>query len=138
MILTFGRAFALGAALLTACAGTPGPGEQGYAYNLVGEYSGQFSVQGQSLPATMELDTAPGGTLMGTFGISMMGIEGTVEGDIVGDQVTYAASYYNPDSGCDGVASAQGTISEDGDSVEGQIEVVECGNYLTGSFSFSR
>jgi hypothetical protein len=123
---------------LAACAGTPGPGDQGYAYNLVGEYSGQFSVQGQGLPATMQLDSAPGGTIVGTFAISMMGIEGTIEGEIVGDTVTYLASYYNPDSGCDGVASAQGTISQGGASMEGQVEVTECGNYLTGSFSFSK
>ena len=124
--------------LVTACAGTPGPGDPGYLFNVTGSYSGQFSVEGQALPATLELDTAPGGVVTGMFAIAMMDIEGTVEGEIVGNEITWVGSYYNPESGCDGVASATGTIAENGASMEGQVEATECGQYLGGTWRFAR
>ena len=123
---------------LAACAGTPGPGDPGYLFNVAGDYSGQFAVGGQALPANMVLDTAPGGVVTGAFGVPMMGIEGEIEGEIVGDQITFVAGYHNPETGCDGVASAAGTVTENGASLEGQIEVTECGEYMAGSFRFSR
>jgi hypothetical protein len=96
--------------LLAACAGTPGPGDPGYLYNLAGAYSGQFVVDGQALPATLQIETLPGGAVQGGFNIPMMGIGGEIEGEIVADRFTFTASYTNPESGCDGVAVSEAAI----------------------------
>jgi len=128
----------LAAFFLAACAGTPGPGDAGYAYNVIGPYTGQFVVDGQALGATLQLETAAGGAVTGTFGVSMMGIRGDIEGMVVGDQLTFAGKYHNPDSGCDGVAEATATIAEDGASIAGRIEVTECGQFLSGTLRFQR
>jgi len=126
-------------ALLVACAGTPGPGDSGYLYNVIGPYSGQFVVDGQALPSTMQLETAPGGAVTGTFRVPIMGITGVLEGTVIDDQLTLTGNYRNPETGCDsGIAEVTATIGEDGTSIQGRVEVSECGQFLSGTARFSR
>jgi hypothetical protein len=131
-------AAALSVAFLVACAGTPGPGDDGYLYNVAGPYSGQFVVDGQPLNGTMRLATGGGGVVTGSFAVSMMGITGELEGTVVEDRLTFRGTYRNPETGCDGVASVNATIGENGSTIEGRIEVSECGQFLTGTVRFRR
>jgi hypothetical protein len=126
------------AALLVGCAGTPGPGDPGYPYNASGEYTGAFVVEGQTVNATMQLETAPGGAVTGSFRVSSMGIRGEITGTVTGDQLTFEAAYRNPESGCDGVAAVTATIGEGGESLEGSLSVYECGQTMGGSMRFRR
>ncbi len=128
----------LSLALLAACAGTPGPGDTGYAYNVIGPYTGQFVVDGQAVPATMQFETTAGGAVTGSFRVSMMGIDGEIEGMVVEDQLTFNGNYHNPDSGCDGTVEGTATIEEGGTAIQGRIEVRECGQLLSGTLSFRR
>lgn len=124
--------------VLAACAANPGPGQSGYAFNLSGAYTGQFVVDGQALPAAIELETLDGGAVQGGFEISMLGIGGEIEGELIADQLTFSAAYHNPESSCDGVAVAQATVTDGGSAFRGRIEVTECGNFLSGTLRFSR
>ena len=137
--MTMGKLITLSAAaLVAACAGTPGPGEVGYPYNATGTYSGAFIVDGQPIDATLELETARGGAVTGSFRVPMMGIRGEFEGTVAEDQLTFESRYHNPDSGCDGVASGTVTMGEDGATIEGAIRVRECGEVMAGSMRFRR
>jgi hypothetical protein len=124
--------------LFAACAGTPGPGEAGYAYNATGEYAGDFVVDGQPVGGTMQLETAPGGAVTGSFRVPDLGLRGQITGSVLGDQLTFEATYYNPESGCDGVATSTATIGEGGTTIEGPLSVEECGQSMSGSMSFRR
>ena len=129
---------ALSAVLLVACAGTPGPGDEGYLYNVIGPYTGQFVVDGQALGSTMQLETGPGGVVTGSFNVSMMGITGELEGTVVDDQLTLTGKYHNPETGCDGTAAVTATIGENGATIQGRIEVSDCGQFLSGTLRFRR
>lgn len=126
------------AVLLAACAGNPGPGEPGYAFNLSGDYSGQFDVEGTVISATMTLQTGPGGVVTGSFRVAQMGLTGSVEGTLVGDLLTFRGAYRNPESGCDGTTEATATVGPGGATVSGPMTVVECGQTLAGSLNFRR
>ena len=58
------------AIFLAACAGNPGPGEPGYPFNLAGDYTGQFTVEGTAIPAVMTLATGAGGAVTGSFTVA--------------------------------------------------------------------
>ena len=77
----------LSLAMLAACAGTPGPGDSGYPYNVAGPYTGQFVVDGEALPSTIQLQTHAGGVVTGSFNVSPLGISGELEGTVIGDQL---------------------------------------------------
>lgn len=134
------RRFALSAlaVLLAACAGNPGPGEPGYAFNLSGDYTGQFTVEGTVISAIMTLQTGPGGAVTGSFRVAEMGLTGSVEGTLVGDQLAFRGGYHNPESGCDGVAESTATVGQGGATLSGPMTVLECGQTLSGSMSFHR
>ena len=51
-------------ALFAACAGTPGPGDSGYAFNANGLYTGGLDFQVVTLNGTIELTTGPGGAVV--------------------------------------------------------------------------
>jgi hypothetical protein len=124
--------------LIAACAGTPGPGEPGYAHNATGEYAGDFVVDGQPVSGTLQLETVPGGVVTGSFRIPDLGIRGQITGSVIGDQFAFEATYHNPESGCDGVATSTATIGEGGTTIEGPLSVAECGQSMGGSMSFRR
>jgi hypothetical protein len=123
---------------LAACAGTPGPGEPGYPYNVTGSYSGQLTVEGQVISATLSLETAKGGAVTGEVRVAEMGITARVEGTVVGNQFNLRITYRNPGSGCDGVAESTATIGEGGATISGPLAVTECAQSMGGSLSFKR
>ncbi len=124
--------------LLAACAGNPGPGEPGYPFNLTGDYTGQFAVEGTVIPAVMTLTTGAGGMVTGSFTVAQMGLTGKVDGTLVGNQLAFRAAYHNPESGCDGTAESSATVGDGGASLSGPLRVTECGQILSGSFDFRR
>jgi hypothetical protein len=126
------------AILIAACAGTPGPGDPGYAYNATGEYAGDFVVDGQPVSGTLQLETAPGGAVTGSFRVPDLGLRGQITGSVTGDQLTFEATYHNPESGCDGFATSTATIGEGGVAIEGPLSVEECGQSMGGSMRFRR
>ena len=137
------RSFSLiiSAALLAACAGTPGPGDSGYPYNVAGDYSGTITVQGQAAAGTMQIETASGGAVSGSFAVTQpFQLGGSVAGTLMGDQLTLEIAYGpNPATGCTaGTLSGTLTVTENGSSFAGDITVNDCGNTLTGAMSFSR
>ena len=130
-------AFAL-LVFLAACAGNPGPGEPGYSFNLSGDYTGQFEVEGTTIAAVMTLETGAGGVVTGSFHVTQMGLSGTVEGMLVGNRLAFRGAYHNPESNCDGTVESAATVGEGGASLSGPLMARECGQMLSGSFSFRR
>ena len=124
--------------LLASCAGNPGPGEPGYPFNLSGDYTGEFTVDGMPIPAAMTLVTAAGGAVTGSFTVVQMGITGKVDGTLVGNQLAFRATYFNPESSCNGTAESSATVGEGGATLSGPLTVNECGQILSGSLSFRR
>ena len=125
-------------AILCACAGNPGPGEPGYAFNVSGAYSGQFVVEGQGISAALTLQTAPGGVVTGDLRVTEMGISAKAEGTVVGSQLNLRIAYRNPGNGCDGLAEATATIGEGGATFSGPMTITECGQSMGASLSFRR
>jgi hypothetical protein len=126
--------------LLVACAGNPGPGEPGYAFNLSGAYQGEVVVEGEPFGVTMEVETVTSGALEGTYEVtSPINMSGPVTGTIVADSVTFTLNYLNPMDGCGGVLDGKGTVAEGGASFSGSAQVNDsCGGYLGGTFSLRR
>lgn len=125
-------------AVLAACAGNPGPGDPGYAFNVSGDYSGQFLVEGQGISATLSLQTAPGGVVSGQVAVPEMGISAEIQGMVVGNQLTLRMSYHNPTTQCDGLGEGTATVAEGGAAFSGPMTVTECGQSMGASFSFRR
>lgn len=139
------RSIALPAAalLLAACAGKvpirePAPGDPGYAYNVSGTYAGMVSVEGQTIPATMVLETGPEGTVTGELRVAEMGITAPVEGTISGDQFSLHIGYFNPGSGCNGAARSTATVEHGGGAFSGGMSLSECGQTMSGALRFRR
>ena len=131
----------IGAALVGGCAGTPGPGDAGYPYNVDGDYSGSFMVDCLTFTGTMQISTQPGGAVTGTLSLNRpVQINGTIDGTLTGDQLTVGIKYgSNPATGCSG-GTVEGalTISEHGASISGPVTVVDCGEMLDATINFSR
>jgi hypothetical protein len=125
-------------ALVAACAGNPGPGDPGYPFNVSGDYSGQFVVEGQGISATLSLQTGPGGAVTGDLRVTEMGITAKAEGTVLGSQLTLRIAYRNPGSGCDGMAEATATIGQGGATFSGPATITECGQAMGASLSFRR
>lgn len=126
-------ALALAALLLGlgACGGAPEPGEPGYSYNVDGAYDAELvGDDGAVYTGTMQLETLPGGEVAGTMTISSpMRVEGTVEGLVIGAEVSLSVTFELPDQGCGGVVSGSGVVAEGGGEVTGSFLDVtdDCG-----------
>ncbi len=134
---------ALAAALSTACAGTPVPGDEGYAFNLNGEYAAEFvtHADGMAFTGTLAVGTARGGEVSGTMALrDPFTIDGDVEGLIEGSLLTMTVPYAIVENGCTGVASGTGEIAEGGGSVTGEVEIMdECeGAPFAADFTLTR
>lgn len=113
-----------------ACGSPPEPGEPGYAYNVDGEYAAEFAADdGAVYTGTMQLETLPGGEVTGTMSLTdPAAIEGTVEGLVVGADLSLSVDYEIVDQGCGGVASGSGVIDEGGGAASGSVEISDaCG-----------
>ena len=82
------------ASILTGCAGTPGPGDPGYAYNVEGAYRGRLMVEGSPFEATLDLRTSRGGRISGSFNVlAPLEIEGAVVGTVMDDLLRLTLTY---------------------------------------------
>lgn len=120
-----------------ACAGTPGPGEAGYPYNLSGSYGGEIFVEGMSFAFQMDVRTDPGGGFEGSYAVtSPVSMSGSVEGAIVADSARFSLEYVNPMDGCGGTLNGNGTVESGGGAFAGRVRVNDsCNGYLAGTFS---
>ncbi len=123
--------FMILALALGACAGAPGPGDAGYEYNLNGSYVGDVSADdGSFFAATFELETLPGGSVVGTMSITdPIAIVGDVTGTIIGAEAALDMTYEISDQNCGGSFTGSAVIDAGGDSAAGSLDVVEdsCG-----------
>lgn len=127
-------------AFLWACAGNPGPGDAGYAYNLSGAYDGDIYVEGMSFATTLDLRTGPGGLLEGSYSVNNpVSMSGDIAGSLVADTVRFAMDYVNPMDGCGGTLNGTAVVEEGGNEFSGRARISDsCNGALSGSFSFGR
>ncbi|MGW8265997.1 MAG: hypothetical protein ACWGSQ_06485 [Longimicrobiales bacterium] len=128
------------AAAAWGCAGTPGPGEAGYAYNLSGSYTGEIFVEGMAFSFGMDVVTQKGGAFDGTYAVtSPMSMTGAVAGTLVADTARFALEYVNPMDGCGGTLDGTGTVDPGGAAFAGRVRVNDsCNGYLSGTFSMKK
>lgn len=130
-------------ALATACAGSPGPGDSGYAYNVEGLYAGRLMVEGEPFDATLELSTSRGGRVRGSFEVrAPLEIAGEVEGTVVDDLLRVTLTYDNTDAdarvSCESRIEGILTVTPGGSVVDGPVTITDCGDALAGRMSFRR
>jgi hypothetical protein len=126
------------AVALSGCAGTPGPGDSEYPFNVAGSYLGRFVFQDQRFEATMQLRTVAGGRVSGGFRVSApVEIDGRAEGAVVDDLLRLTITYVDS-AGCDGRIEGLLTVDQGGGIFEGPVTVSDCGNPVSGSMSFRR
>jgi hypothetical protein len=130
----------LGSTALIACAGNPRPGEPGYPYNLSGRYEAEFIVDGTPYRGLMDLSTAPGGAVSGSFTVTdPANVMGTVGGAIVADTVDFQMPYEILDNGCSGVLYGRNAIAEGGEAFGGAIRLDDsCGGEMAGMARIQR
>jgi hypothetical protein len=123
-----------------ACAGNPGPGETGYAYNLSGPYRGTVMVEGMAFSFNMEMSTAPGGAVAGEYRVmDPVVMSGSLAGTLAADTVTFSLNYLNPMDGCGGVLQVEGTVDVGGSSFSGRGRVNDsCYGFLTATVAMRR
>lgn len=123
---------------LAACAGNPKPGESGYPYNLSGTYQALWMVAGESNTGSMQLATAPGGVVSGSFEVTEPSVVlGTVEGRIVADTIDFQMPYQRDE--CGGVVYGRNAIAAGGLQFGGEVRLVdECAGEMTGTMEVRR
>ena len=123
-----------------ACAGTPGPGQADYPFNLSGAYAGEMAVEGQYFSVGMDVQTRQGGDLAGTYEVtSPVSMSGEVTGSVQADTVRFSLNYMNPMDGCGGTVDGTGTIEEGGGAFSGRMRVNDsCAGYISGTFSLKK
>jgi hypothetical protein len=127
------------AAFAAACAGNPQPGESGYPYNLTGSYQAEFLVDGAPYRGSMNLSTAPGGAVSGSFTLTEpMQIVGSVEGAIVADTLDFQMPYEILENSCAGVVHGRGAILEGGTGVSSPVRIDSCDAQLNGTMTLTR
>lgn len=134
---------AAAAVLVASCAGAPGPGDAGYAFNVDGRYAGRLLVDGQSFDATFDLAISAGGRVRGTFEVrAPLEIEGRAAGMVVDDVLRLTLAYESDarDGGgtCEGRVEGILDITADGAIVDGPVTITDCGDSLAGRLSFRR
>ncbi len=128
------------AAFAAGCAGNPQPGESGYPYNLTGRYQAEFLVEGNPYRGTMDLSTAPGGAVSGSFAVTDPGqVVGSVEGTIVADSLDFAIPYEILENGCAGIVRGRGAIVQGGAGLAGPIQLDDaCDGQMSGTLTLTR
>ena len=130
------------AAAITACAGTPGPGDAGYPYNVEGAYTGSITVNGVPFAGNLTVEIGEGGVVRGTFNVTQpAALEVRLTGTVVGNELTVEMNYDgNPATGCTTPGTATGTliIADGGAELSGPVTVRECGQTLPASAQFTR
>lgn len=126
--------------LLAGCSGGPRPGYPGYAYNVSGVYSGRLMVEDQPFDAELELATARGGRVRGSFRVRQpLAIDGRVEGAVLDDLLRLTVTYRSAErTDCSGRVEGILTIEAGGGTIEGPVTVSDCDDALPGRMSFRR
>lgn len=128
------------AALGVGCAGGPGPGDPGYAFNVAGAYEGRLVVERERFHARLELQTQRGGTVAGGFRVGRpVRMEGQATGRVFDDLLRLSVRYEA--SGrrrCDGRIEGILTVEPGGDVIEGPVTITDCRGALAGRMSFRR
>ena len=127
-------------AVTWACAGTPGPGDTDYPFNLLGTYTGEGVVEGTAFSFEMDIQTHSGGGFDGSYVVtSPVSMSGPLVGTIVADTAQFSLDYVNSSDGCGGNLDATGTVEPGGGSLAGRVRVNDsCSGYLSGTFSVAR
>ena len=128
--------------VLAACGGNPAPGDEGYAYNVSGEYAAEFIADdGTVITGTVTMATARGGAVTGKLALdNPFTVTGDIEGVIDGSEMSLTMPYAIEETGCTGVASGIAQIAEGGGSLDGMIDIADdCGEApSTATFSLVR
>jgi len=131
-------------AVVAGCAGKPGPGDPGYAYNVEGPYRGRLMVEGSPFDATLDLRISRGGRVRGSFSVlAPLEIEGSVAGTVIDDLLRLTLTYESDgraDSGraCEGRIEGILSVTSGGGVVDGPVTITDCGDPLPGRMSFRR
>ena len=127
-------------AVAWACAGTPGPGDAGYPFNLSGTYAGDVFVEGTAFSFEMDVRTQSGGGVEGSYSVtSPVSMSGPLVGTIVADTARFSLDYMNPMDGCGGDLDGTGTVEPGGGAFAGRVRVNDsCAGYISGTFSVER
>jgi hypothetical protein len=133
-------AWALAAALGAACAGGLRPGDADYAYNATGVYTGRLMVEGQPFEARLDLRTARGGSVRGSFSVAApFELDGRVTGAVVDDLLRVTLAYEASDGApCNGRIEGILTIERGGAIIDGPVTITDCEGALAGRASFRR
>jgi hypothetical protein len=124
--------------IASGCAGTPGPGDPSYPYNVSGSYGGRFMIDDQPFNATLQLRTTSGGRVSGAIRVSMpVETEGRVVGTVFDDLLRVTITYRDP-SGCEGSIEGIVTIERGGGTIDGPVTVTDCSGPIAGRMSFRR
>jgi len=127
------------AVLMAACAGSAGPGQSGYPYNVDGLYAGRLTVESQRFDATLQLETARGGRVRGSFTVSApLEIEGRVSGMLVDGLLRVTLTYTSTERSCTSSIEGILDVERGGGIVEGPVTITDCGDALPGRMSFRR
>ena len=129
-------------AAIVACAGTPGPGDSGYPYNVDGAYTGSITVNNVPFSGSLEVEIGDGGAVQGNFTVTQpVAMAVRVAGTVVGNEFTVEMNYdNNPASGCTTAGTVTGTlvIVEGGAELSGPVTITECGQTLTATLQLAR
>lgn len=126
--------------LAVACASAPAPGDAGYPYNATGAYAGVLVVDDQRFGAELELRTAPGGAVSGSFRVGPpFEIDGRAIGVVIDDLLRLTVTYRSDARGaCSGQIEGILTVEAGGDVIEGPVTIADCGDPVPGRMSFRR
>jgi len=112
-----------------ACAGSPGPGEPGYDYNLTGSYVIDVEADdGTPYAGTLQLETLPGGEIVGSMSLTdPVPIEGEMTGMVIGAEASLTMAYEIVGQGCGGTFEGTAVIDAGGTGAVGSMDMTEDG-----------
>ena len=127
---------------IAACAGTPGPGDSGYPYNVAGTYTGTIVVDGTPFRGLLDVEIGDRGAVQGNLRVTQpAAMVVRLTGTLVGNELSVEMNYdNNPATGCatGGTATGTLTIVEGGGELSGPVTIRECGQVLAASFQLTR
>jgi hypothetical protein len=99
-----------------------------------------LDVEGMVFTTTMELNTAPGGAVAGSFTASGMGpVTGTITGTVTEDLFVFQVRYNRTAEGCSGILSGRATIETGGGGFATSVGIDDnCDGSLSGYLRLSR
>lgn len=115
--------------------GGPSPEPEPAIPDISGQWSGFVSVEGQGIDGTLVVEQ-DGSVIEAVFQAPSFGLSAEGTGSITPEGEVELSLLYNLQ--CPGEARMDGDLSEDGLSIDGQIEAGDCTGSMMGSFRFTR